>query len=447
MFYRRLLTVLGPVLFLFSLLLPVDPKMAATVGAVLWMGAWWIGEVIPLAITALLPLVLAPIFGVMPAKEIAPNYAKSPVFLFLGGFLLAIGLQKYNLHRFLAHRILRIFGNSEIGLFLGVSLATYLLSMWISNTSSALIMIPLILSLEAGALTTALAFGVAYSATIGGIATLVGTPPNIMYAGVLRSYDINVSFTDWMVFGLPYSLFLELLFLIITVRWFRLGKRRVKVKVEEIKVDTRGRLVLIIFLITVTLWLTRSGLNLGEVKVPGWSSFVSGGDDSTVAILSSILLFLFGLIDWRDTKDVPWNALLLFGGGFALSHMIVKSGLSEAITEALRGFAHLHPMLVVGAWAIVTLVLTEFASNTSISAVLIPLAFSFAMGVGLDPKALAAVVAVAASGAFMLPVATPPNMLVYSFELVKLKDMIKLGLVMNVLAYLLAVFLAYRLAP
>jgi len=413
------------------------------------MATWWVGEVIPLGITALLPLVIAPIFGVASAKEIAPNYAKSPIFLFLGGFMLAIAVEKYDIHRYVATRLLRLFGRSDVGIFLGVSLASYFLSMWISNTSTTLIMIPLILSLGAGSLTAALALGAAYSASIGGIATLVGTPPNIMYAGVLRSYGINVSFTDWMRFGLPYSAVFELLFLALAVVWFRLRGRPVSLRTEEVPLSAKGKATMLIFLITALLWITRSSIDLGAYEIPGWASLLGlkGVDDSTVAIGAAILLFLTGLITWKDTDRVPWDALLLFGGGFALSSMIVKSGLSEAVVGALNSYAHLPPTLFVVIWAAMTLIITEFASNTSISAVLIPLAFSFARGMGMDAQALAAVVAVAASGAFMLPVATPPNMLVYSFKLVSMRQMIRIGLVMNIIALLLNILITYHFAP
>ncbi len=449
MLYRRVLVVLGPAFFILSLLLPVDVKVAATIGTVLWMGAWWIGEVIPLAVTALIPLVIAPLFGIAPAKEIAPTYAKSPIFLFLGGFILAIALEKYDLHRYLSGRLLRVFGRSEVGVFVGVSLASYFLSMWISNTSATLIMVPLILSLGAGQLTRALAFGAAYSASIGGVATLIGTPPNIMYAGVMREYGVDVSFLEWMRFGLPYSMVLEGIFLTLGILWFRLGRRKTGVRFEDVGISRKGRNVLMIFLGAVLLWLTRSGIDVGVFSIPGWADLLpfKGADDSTVAMAATVLLFLGNFVDWKDTERVPWDALLLFGGGFALSHMIVKSGLSEVIVQSLKAYSGLPPVVFVGLWATITLALTELASNTSISAVFIPLAYSFAVAVGMDAKALAAVVAVAASGAFMLPVATPPNMLVYSFKLVSMRDMMRVGVIMNVIALILAVLLVYHLAP
>ncbi len=448
MTYRKVLVALGPVLFALAFLLPVSREVAATIGAILWMGAWWIGEVVPLAVTALLPLVIAPLFGVASAKEIAPTYAKSPIFLFLGGFILAIALEKYDLHRYLSGKLLKVFGNSEIGVFLGVSLSAYFLSMWISNTSATLIMIPLILSLGAGSLTTALALGAAYSASIGGMATLIGTPPNILYAGVLKSYGASVSFFEWMGFAFPFSVLLEAIFIALAVLWFKLGRRRIDLRTEEVELTPRGKVVLVLFLITAVLWLWRSDLNFGAFKVPGWSTLLhlKGVDDATVAMTSAILLFVVGLVDWKDTEKVPWDALLLFGGGFALSTMIVKSKLADLLVSSMGGIT-VHPMVFVLIWALVTKVLTEVASNTSVAAMLLPIGFAFAKSVGMDATALAAVIAISASEAFMLPVATPPNMLVYSFKLVSMRDMMRIGIVMNVIAYVLTVLLVYRLAP
>ncbi len=413
------------------------------------MATWWIGEVVPLAITALLPLVLAPLFGVATAKEIAPQYAKSPIFLFFGGFVLALAIEKQGLHRFISSRIISVFGRSEGSVFVGVSLSSFFLSMWISNTSTTLIMIPVILSLPVSPrLRRALAFGAAYSASIGGIATLVGTPPNIVYAGVLKNFGFEVSFVDWMAFGLPYALAFEMVFLVLSFFWFRLGRGELRVDVEGGDVDRKGKAVLAVFLITVLLWLTRTGLDVGGLKIPGWQEVlgVGGVDDSTVAVLAAVALFVLGVVRWEDVKGIPWDALLLFGGGFALSFMIVKSGLSEVFVGLFRGL-NTHPHVGVMIWASFTLILTEFASNTSISAILIPLAYSFASATGMDAAALSAVVAVAASGAFMLPVATPPNMLVYSFRLVDMRSMLRLGLLMNLLALLLNVLITYRFAP
>ncbi len=431
---RRALFFLGPIAFTLSLFLPMDKGASVVVGTILWMGIWWIGEVVPLAITALLPLVIAPVFGISPAKEISLNYAKSPVFLFLGGFILAKSLEKYNIHKFLAYHIIKVFGKSSLGVFLGISLASYLLSMWISNTSTTLIMIPLILSLQAGGLLKALAFASAYSASIGGMATLVGTPPNIIYAGIT-----NVNFTQWIKFGLPYSLTLEILFVILSIMFFKLGFSKVDIKVEEVKMSSDGIKVLVIFLLTALAWITLPFI----LKSFG----IKGINDSTVAIISAITLFVFGLINWNDIANIPWDALLLFGGGFDLSDMIVKGNLSEILMSHLKVFSGYPVIFFVAMWSLFVLILTEFASNTSISAMTLPLAYSFAQGIGMDALALAAVVAISASGAFMLPVATPPNMLVYSFKLITLKDMLKIGVIMNIIALILNILITYNFAP
>lgn len=431
---RRVLLFLGPITFALSLFLPIDRSAAVVIGTILWMGIWWIGEVVPLAITALLPLVIAPVFGISPAKEISLNYAESSIFLFLGGFILAKALEKYNIHKFLAYHIIRVFGNSTLGLFLGISLASYLLSMWISNTSTTLIMIPLILSLQAGGLLKALAFSSAYSASIGGMATLVGTPPNIIYSGIT-----NVNFIQWMKFGLPYSLVLEISFVILSVMFFKLGFSKVDIKLEEVKISSDGIKVLVIFLLTALAWITLPFI----IKSLG----IKGINDSTVAIISAITLFVLGLIDWDDVAKIPWDALLLFGGGFALSDMIVKGNLSKILMDHIKVFSDYPPIFFVAMWSSFVLILTEFASNTSVAAMTLPLAYSFAQGMGMDPLALTAVVAISASGAFMLPVATPPNMLVYSFRLITLRDMLKIGAIMNIIALTFNILITYNFAP
>ncbi|MEO0207578.1 MAG: SLC13 family permease, partial [candidate division WOR-3 bacterium] len=339
---RKPLFVFGPLAFLICLILPLDRSAAVVIGTIFWMASWWISEVIPLGITALLPLIIAPLFGIAPANEISLNYAKSPIFLFLGGFILARAIEKYNIHRFLAANIIRLFGKSELGIFIGISLATYFLSMWISNTSTTMIMIPLILSLQVGSLLKALAFTAAYSSSIGGMATLVGTPPNIIYAGTLRNFGLEITFLDWLKFGLPYSLLLETAFLVFSSFVFKLSIRKVDVKTYDIALDSKGKAVLFIFIITAILWIT----------LPLWEkTFGLKADDSTIAIFSGVLLFVLGFMGWDDIKDIPWDALLLFGGGFALSDMIVKGKLSDLILNYLSGLKGFPPLFFVAVWS------------------------------------------------------------------------------------------------
>ena len=435
---KRFLIFLGPFLFSLSLLLPLETKISFSIGIILWMGIWWVGEVLPLYVTALLPLVLAPIFGILTPQEVSANYARPTIFLFLGGFILAKALEKYKVHIYLAQMLVRMFGNSEIGVFLGVSISVYFLSMWISNTSATMVVIPMILSMGSPGIMKALAFGSAYSSNVGGMATLVGTPPNMIYSGILSQFGENITFLHWMRFGLPYSLLLESLFILVAVLSFRLSKKKLDFHISEVRLSSKGKMVAFIFLITALLWI--------------FLPFISGKlrlkvDDSTVAILSAISLFVFGLLNWEDIKDIPWGALLLFGGGFALSDIILKTGFSDFFIQNFRFFEGFSTVLLVGIWAAFVLALTEFVSNTATSSVLLPIAYTFAKGANLDPSALAAVVAISSSGAFMLPVGTPPNMLVYSFGLVSLGDMLKFGLIMNLFALILNVLITYNFAP
>jgi len=435
---KRFLLFLGPTLFIFSFLLPLEWKLSFSIGLILWMGVWWVGEVLPLYVTALLPLVLAPLFGILTPQEVSVNYARPTVFLFLGGFIIARALEKYNIHLYLTQRLVRIFGRSEIGVFLGVSLSVYFLSMWISNTSATAVVVPMILSLGSSGILKALAISSAYSSSIGGMATLVGTPPNMVYAGVLKGFGENISFLDWLKFGLPYSLLLEIAFILVAIFGFKLSRRKLNLPISEVRLDKRGKIVVLVFLTTALLWILLPVIN-EKLKL--------NVEDSTVAISSAIFLFVFKLIEWEDLRDIPWGALLLFGGGFALSDIIIKTGFSDFVVKNFQIFERFPNLFLIGAWAVFVLALTEFASNTAVASVLVPIAYNFAKGTNLNPSALAAVVAISSSGAFMLPVATPPNMLVYSFGLVSLRDLLRFGLIMNILALTLNIIITYNFAP
>ncbi len=433
---RRLLFFLGPILFIFSFLLP--KSISFSLGIMIWMGLWWVGEVLPPYVTSLLPLILAPLFGIMTPQEISLNYARPTIFLFLGSFILARALEKYNIHLYLTQRLVRIFGSSEIGIFLGVSISVFFLSMWISNTSATMVAIPMMLSLGSSGILRALALSSAYSSSIGGIATLVGTPPNIVYAGVLRQFGENVNFLDWLKFGFPYSISLELAFLALAIWGFGISSKSLNLPFSEVSLSKEGKIVLFIFIITILLWIflpfINDRLNLRL-------------EDSTVAITSAVFLFSLGLLNWEDLRDIPWGALILFGGGFALSDIILKTGFSDFITKHFIFFNAFPKLVLISAWSILALSLTEFASNTAISSILIPIAYTFAKGNNLDPSALAAVIAVSSSCAFMLPVGTPPNMLVYSFGLISLSDLLRFGIIMNFLALVLNILVTYNFAP
>jgi sodium-dependent dicarboxylate transporter 2/3/5 len=435
---KRFLLFLGPTLFIFSFLLPLERKLSFSIGLILWMGVWWVGEVLPLYVTALLPLVLAPLFGILTPQEVSVNYARPTVFLFLGGFIIARALEKYNIHLYLTQRLVRIFGRSEIGVFLGISLSVYFLSMWISNTSATAVVIPMILSLGSSGILKALAISSAYSSSIGGMATLVGTPPNMVYAGVLKRFSENITFLDWLKFGLPYSLLLEIVFILVAIFGFKLSGRKLNLSISEIRLDKRGKIVALVFLTTALLWILLPVIN-EKLKL--------NIEESTVAIASAIFLFVFKLVEWEDLRDIPWGALLLFGGGLALSDIIVKTGFSDFVVKNFQIFEGFPNLFLIGIWAVFVLALTEFASNTAVASVLVPIAYNFAKGTNLDPSALAAVVAISSSGAFMLPVATPPNMLVYSFGLVSLRELLRFGLIMNILSLTLNIIITYNFAP
>jgi sodium-dependent dicarboxylate transporter 2/3/5 len=310
--------------------------------------------------------------------------------------------------------------------------------MWISNTSATAVVIPMILSLGSSAILKALAISSAYSSSIGGMATLVGTPPNMVYAGVLKGFGENITFLDWLKFGLPYSLLLEIVFILVAIFGFKLSGRKLNLPISEVRLDKRGKIVALVFLTTALLWMLLPLIN-EKLKL--------NIEDSTVAIASAIFLFVFKLVEWEDLRDIPWGALLLFGGGFALSDIIIKTGFSDFVVKNFQIFEGFPNLFLVGAWAVFVLALTEFASNTAVANVLVPIAYNFAKGTNLNPSALSAVVAISSSGAFMFPVATPPNMLVYSFGLVSLRDLLRFGLIMNILALILNIIITYNFAP
>ena len=431
----------GPLSFLLLITVHPDDPAYKTLGIVLWMGLWWMSRVVPLAITALLPLVLAPATGIVQASELSLQYARSPIFLFLGGFLLAIALEKNRVpHKALSLLMDKISG-STLTLAVALNLVTYFFSMWISNTATVLIVLPVLLSLPRYRWRDYLAISVAYSSTLGGITTLVGTPPNAFLAGVLEASGIQITFGEWLLVALPASMAVELLLLAFIV-WVIKSEptHYVTFKVQREQASSRNfRITLSVFVLTVLLWVFRKELNLGIISIPGWQDLlgISGINDATVAVTSAVLLAVLGQLKVEDWKRVPWDALIVFGGGFAISHIIRRSGLGGLIAEFISTG---NEVLNTTLWSIITLSMTEIASNTATSAVFVPLALE------VGGKELAVIVTLAASGAFMLPVATMPNLIVYSSGLISFRQMLRLGIVMN-MVYLLAILTAgYGLA-
>ncbi|HIX78528.1 MAG TPA: DASS family sodium-coupled anion symporter [Candidatus Corynebacterium faecipullorum] len=445
--------------------------LRAVAAVTILMGVWWMTEAIPLAATALLPLVIFPLAGVGSIKDVGAPYASSTIFLFMGGFLIALALQRWNLHRRMALFVVKVVGTSPKQLILGFMLATGFLSMWVSNTATAVVMLPIgisVLSLTADAVggmhnqkkfATALMLGIAYSASIGSLGTLIGTPPNALLAGYMKeSHDIVLGFGKWMMVGMP------LAFIFLFIAWFMLitvfkpemdkipgGRELIDSEIEKLGPWTGPQVMTgIIFL----------GAALAWVIIPFFTGKESNYDDAIVGIAAGLLLFIIPadtktgvrLLDWKTANEMPWDVLLLFGGGLSLSSMFNKSGLSLWIGEMAKGLGGLPIILLIGAVALLVLFLTEITSNTATAATFLPIMGGVAVGIGLTENGdinvllLTIPVALAATCAFMLPVATPPNAIAYGSGYVKIGDMIKGGVGLNLIGCVLITITVYLLA-
>ncbi len=472
--------IIGPILFiwitLFLDLEPGKPAVTYTLGIAVLMAIWWITEVVPLAITALLPVVLFPLFGVMNGKDVSSTYFNHVIFLFIGGFLVALAMQKWDLHKRIAIRILLITGSSPARILLGFMLATSFLSMWISNTATAMMMVPILLSItkkmeeyikakELKKYTVGLLLGVAYSASIGGIATLVGTPPNLSFARIFQIMFPSapeISFSTWFIYALPISI----IFFIITWGYlYMLYKPKHSLKaLKDVnfrqqykdlgKATYEQKAVGVIFVSLALLWLTRSGIDIGNFKIPGWSSLFSSPsyiNDGTVAIALSIILFIIPsknkkgkrIMDWGTASKVPWNIVLLFGGGFALASAFKESGLSIWVGEQLSSIGDLHPILIIAIIAITMTFLTELTSNTATTEMLLPVLAGLSVTINVNPLLFMLPATISASMAFMLPVATPPNAIVFGSNKITVMEMAKTGIVLNLIGVIIITLITY----
>ncbi len=463
--------LLGPALAtLVVILLPGErPETARMAAVAVWMAAWWITEAVPIPVTAMLPLVLMPIAGIDGIRDVAPNYARSTIFLFLGGFLLALGLERSGAHRRLALFVVHVVGGNPRRIVLGFMIATAFLSMWISNTATVMVLMPIGLAVLAGArdrgvpsnvltpLGIAVMLGIAYSADIGGMATLVGTPPNLSYKEQLIRLFPDApepSFAAWTIMVLPMSIvFLSAGWLLLTRVTFKLpttsvmGGRDViaQLRSELGPMSRDERLTGAVFAAAAVLWMTRTGLTIGETEIRGWNAllgFKKGYvDDAVVAVAMALLLFVLPsakhagetLMTWETAKKVPWGMLLLFGGGFALASGFKSSGLSEWVGVQFEALEGAHPVVVIVVVCFVLTFLTELTSNTATTELVLPILAAAGVAMGIDPRALMVPATLSASCAFMMPVASPTQAIVFSSGYVPIKDMVRAGIWFNLL--------------
>ncbi|MFC7444026.1 Sodium-dependent anion transporter family [Mesoflavibacter sp. HG96] len=464
--------VLGPIVF-FILLLFFKPEGLSTEGravlaSTVWIAIWWITEAIPIAVTALLPIALFPLSGGLNLSDTTSAFGHKFVFLYLGGFIIAIAIEKWNLHKRIALNIIKIIGFNLKRIILGFMLATAFLSMWISNTATSVMMLPIgvaiILQLKDNPNTPedenltfgkALMLAIAYSASIGGIATLIGTPPNLVLAGVVSDiYNYEITFLQWFMFGFPISIILlficwkyltEVAFTF-EKREFTDGKAEVNLQLKALgSISYEEKLVAFIFGLTAFFWITRSFL---------FKNILPALDDTIIAISFAIVLFLLPskkqgtkLMNWDDAVKIPWGIILLFGGGMALSKGFETTGLAKWIGEQMTTFAGVTTIILLLLLIAAVNFLTEITSNLATTAMLLPVLAPMAISVDIHPFILMVGAAVAASCAFMLPVATPPNAVVFGSGYLRIPDMVKKGFVMNLVSIILLTLFVYFVLP
>ncbi len=474
--------VTGVFFFALILLLPCCSGLSGEGKVVLattvLMATWWLTDAIPMGATALVPLFIFPLFGVMSAKQVSPPYADRHIFLFLGGLIIAEAIQKWNLHKRIAVTIVSFLGSNPKTIILGFMVATAFLSMWMSNTATTLMMMPIGMAILASFgekleesedlinFSKTLMLSIAYAATIGGIATLVGTPPNLVLAGVYQKlFNQQITFSQWMAIGFPISVFMLFFAWIYMVNFgfpFKnLPRKKIGNVISEEKASLgpmsyEEKVVLIVFFLVALGWITRSDIHIGSVTLKGWSNlfphkkFIS---DSTVAMFFAILLFLIPsrnergemLLNWKDMKNIPWEVLFLFGGGFALAKGFEVSKLTVWIGQQLSFITHLHPLLLILVVVITLEIVTEFTSNTATTTIMLPILAGIAQTGHINPMYLLVPATLGASSAFMLPVATPPNAIVMGSGVLEIKDMAKAGIWLDIFAAIVITLYIYLL--
>ncbi len=471
--------ILGPLLFIVTLLFfepeGLSGSAVAILASTLWIATWWITEAVPIPATSLLPLILFPLTGGLSGDATASSYGDNTIFLFMGGFLIALAMQKWNLHKRIALFIISLVGTSTEMIVLGFMLATGLLSMWISNTATSMMMVPIGLAVIYQAseqlkkegegqvdhssfnFGKVVMLGIAYSASIGGLATLIGTPPNTIFAAVVsETYDLEISFARWMMFGVP----LALLFL--GIAWIYLVKVAFPMKIKQLPggkevinnerrtlgdMSIEEKIVLSVFSITALAWILRS-----FVLVPYVNENIN---DTVIAMSAAIILFLIPsfskkgdfILDWNTAKGLPWGILLLFGAGLAIAAGFQETGLAEWIGKQLTILEGVSLFLILACVIAMVIFLTEITSNTATATMMFPIMASLASALSVHPYSLMIGAGVAASCAFMLPVATPPNAVVFGSGYLRIPDMAKAGFLLNVFAIVLVTLAIYFYLP
>jgi len=451
-----------------------------TAAIAFWIAYWWITEPVPLAATSLLPIILFPLLGLVSGDKIAKSYFNSTILLFLGGFIIALAMEQWNLHKRIALVLISFFGRSTSSIVFGFMIASAFLSMWISNTATAVMLLPIGLAMlykiedQAGLeasrkFSISLMLGIAYACSVGGIATIVGTPPNLVFQ---RIYAIQfpdnpaITFGEWIIFALPLSIaMLFMIWLILTKLYFRLDDK-INIDKSIIIVEKKQlggmsyqeKIISIVFILTAILWIFRNNIDTGFFTIPGWSALLPSKnfiDDGTIAIAMSLMLFIIpakdetndsiAILDNRIIRKIPWEIILLFGGGFALAEGFISTGLSEIIGaqfSALHDFPVYLTILII---CFSITFLTELTSNTATAQIILPILASLSVQLEIDPKLVMIPATISASMAFMMPVATPPNAIVFGSGRLKVFDMARSGFAINLIGALMISIYCYFL--
>jgi len=475
-FFLGIFTFLG--ILLFTDLEPGKPAVTATMAVAALMAIWWVTETIPLAVTALVPLVLFPALGVLDGKAVSEVYMNHIIFVYVGGFMMALAMERWNLHRRIALKLLTLIGVSPGRILVGFMATSAFLSMWISNTATTMMMIPIVMSIvvsleesmsgkSVNKYATGLFLAIAYSASVGGMSTLVGSPTNLVCPralSLLYPGAPEITFTSWMTLALPISvIMLVVVFLVIYLRfkpvekWEGVDKDHFKKAYANLgKPSREERIVFILFLTLALLWITRTGITFSTVTIPGWARLFKSPayiNDGTVAMFISIILFVIPagkdkkerIMDWKTAQRIPWNIVLLFGGGFALALGFQSSGLAIWFGEQLLWTSGIHPYLILLAVVALMSFLTELTSNVASTQMLLPVFATLAVSSGNNPLLLMIPATLASSLAFMLPTATPPNAIIFGTNRIRISTMVRTGFMLNMIGILAVVLITWLL--
>ena len=467
--------ILGPLLFVLTLLFfspeGLAPEARAVLAVTLWIATWWITEAIPIPVTSLLPIFLLPVTGALDSNTVTSSYGNDIIYLFLGGFFIATAMEKWNLHKRMALAIIALIGTGTQRILLGFMVATAFLSMWVSNTAAVMMMIPMGLAITAQVASAlkgrpeekelpkfekALVFGIGYAGTIGGLGTLIGTPPNIILAAQVKElFDVEISFAGWMLIAVPIVVILTI------TTWLYLGRFAFKMSIKGLpggkeviqqerkalgKMIFEEKVVGGVFVFAAFMWITREFL---------WLGIMPDLKDGMIAVLATGILFAMPtskkhgsrILEWKDSKEIPWGILLLFGGGLAIAAGFRQTGLSEWIGTQLTVLDGFHMIIIITLSTLLVLALTEITSNTATATMILPVLAALALALNIHPFALMVPAAMAANCAFMLPVGTPPNAIIFGTGKIKIVEMVRVGFFINLFALFLIVLVIYYLMP